>query len=206
MGSHIYDNAEKQKARDVIHTVLAAAASPQSRIMLLVGPKRHEVDTAVLHGWALENILCVEMSIPTMANFTREFDEAERLVIKPNQYRNIASKVCKNIAKGGGRIQAMHLDFCGPIESWQPSSPRFEIERVVRSGVLDDGALVAITVLNGRVKGYDSTDERRQMLLHAVSIRAKVPVVQVATGTYTNTNRKSKSPMLWSIFQIGGKQ
>jgi hypothetical protein len=114
--------------------------------------------------------------------------------------------VCKSIADVGGRVQAFHLDFCDPIESWQATSPRFEIEKIVRSGVLDDGALVAVTVLNGRVKGYSSTEERQRMLLHAVRVRAKVPVLQLRSFTYLNDHKKSNSPMLCSIFQIGGKQ
>src|ERR1035437_4648889 len=131
---HIYDNKAKQGAREAVHDILARAASPTNKIMVLAGCKRHEIDEAVRRGWGLENIEIVEKDTCKMANFTRQFSKRERLVIKSNQYRDIASNVCKKIVAGGARIQAIHLDFTDPIESFQPSSPRFEIEEIVRSG------------------------------------------------------------------------
>jgi len=202
---HKYDSEAKQAARGSVHTILASVASPYAKILLLAGPKRKEVDVAVANGWSMGNVVIVEEIPATMANFTRQFTAPEKLVLKPNQYRGTASSVCKLLPKGS--LKAIHLDFCDPIEGFHAGDPRSEIEKIVRSGVLDETeALFAITVLNGRVRGYSSLDDRRRMLLHAVRRKATVPVTQIATGTYYNSTKTSCSPMLWSIFRFKKEQ
>jgi hypothetical protein len=132
-----------------------------------------------------------------MSNFVRKFSAAERL-----QFRTCIgwlSDVSIELARSGVRIQAAHLDFCKPIETIQNHSPRVEIEKFVASGLMEDG-LLAITVLNGRVAGFEGVENRFKMLDRAVNIRLKTPAELVACATYRNV--AACSPMLWVIYRI----
>ena len=160
-----YDNAEKAEAREAVWSNIMRYAhgmgikSPKAAI--LCGPRRHEVDMAVKHGVDLKDILNIEMKPATMSNFTRSFTTSERTHLKT--FRGLISDAVVNLVKNKEQLQVAHFDFCDPIETLNKNSPRVEIEHFIASGVMPRGVL-AITVQNGRVAGFEGEEIRLKML------------------------------------------
>jgi len=211
---HKYDGPDKQEAREKVHSILAQVASPTESLIILAGTKRHEVDTAVNvsnkinngNGWSIENIIPVDCDPWYMANFVRQFEGDEKAIIQNNRRIGLVSEVCKDIVQQGGHVAAIHLDFEPPIEGFtRMNGPRAEIEKVLKSGVIMPGGMLAITVLNGRVKGY-TLEDRLNIMDNAVrrGMRNSKSFQKVTWGKYQNHADTSCSPMLWSIYQIGG--
>lgn len=197
---HVYDCKEKQVGREEVYACLEAEAG--GRLLLFPGPRRHEIDTAVRHGFSVDKMILVEQNNAVKANLTRQFGEKERGAVQAALRQGWLSDVCEDLAREGVLLDAVHLDFCEPIETLQIRSPRVEIERFIKSGVMKNG-LLAVTVLNGRVANYTGEEIRLKLVRHAVSGMFEGIVEQITFGTYWNPVKCS--PMLWVVYRLESK-
>ena len=218
MSNHPYDDKGKQEWREKIYGILGACAP--GPLLMLPGPKPHELFTAVSHGFSLEDIILIDKSPAILANLTREFlkrlPQRERPKMPPRK-AGLLSERCRDLASKGARVNAACLDFNEPVETLRKGSPRVEIEEYVKSGI-QEGGLLAVAVQNGRVRGTEgekakrslTAEERREaktressrfrMLNNAVSIRYEGTVTEMAKGRYFNSSKHT--PMIWAIYRL----
>ena len=215
----------KQEGRVKIwRTISRSIHPPLAKVLFLPGSKHYELDTVLSFGYRPENIFLVEKNPAVKANFTR-IPRQDHCPKPENFLRMLVSEAAVKLKARGVTLNAAHLDFCSHCESKETFS---ETQKFLRSGIMKENGLLAITVLATRereidhllgltvsfgVKSQKGLDRRFEqlsnqdqgrlyMLWHTVG--AKLDAINF--GKYYN--EKTRNSMLWAIFKvqkIGGK-
>jgi hypothetical protein len=216
---HRYDDPDKRQNCETIWATLSSRIADGPALML-PGSRPHEFHTAIRYGYKPENIYLVEdgsdkpdpqtpdalSARATKANFTRRV--AKKHIPHLQWQMGRLSDVCKILVKMGVSLAAAHLDFCKPLGFFNTNSPAVEIEKFIKSCVMEDG-LLAITVLGAREQdGTDNDAERYRRMERAVNLRLNFGTPRTATliqvGRYWNYS--TNNPMIWGIFKIERKK
>lgn len=171
-------------------------------VLLLPEKNRRELDVILSHNVNPENIYAVDKSPAIIATFTRELSKIERAGIK--RRGAMASVACGGWVKTGVKLEAVHFDLTGNVDGYGYGSPRDQLERVARCGIIDN-ARIAITIEKGREakKKTFKKFNRVKWLESAIcnGLRGRGSVTYITQGEYQN----GPSPMLWVVFQISTK-
>ena len=103
---HPYDTTVKQKWRERIYGILGTCAP--GPLLMLPGPKKHEICTALEHGFPLENLILIGDKAADFANMTRNFlsdyppDKRPELPPHPTGF---LSDRCRELAAQGVKIK-----------------------------------------------------------------------------------------------------
>ena len=187
-------------------------------LLMLPGPKKHEICTALEHGFPLENLILIGDKAADFANMTRNFlsdyppDKRPELPPHPT---GLLSDRCRELAAQGVKIKVANLDFKDPIETMDDDKPFMQIQQFMLSGIMREGIL-AINVLNARAPGAlgekakrastpeewknskPRTDSRKMIIKTAVSRFYDGRITLMDSDIYKN----GPSPMLWVIYRL----
>lgn len=201
----IYDVEEKQQARERVWRILSDVLKddPNSKALLLAGPKDHEARVAMNAGFSLDNLIFVEKNPVVLEQFLACFNSEE--FARLNVHLDMLSDAARNLAQSNTRIHVAHLDFCGTLSACNRNSVAVEIHKFIRSNVMEVG-LLAISILRGHDKGVNSDDERLRRLQSCVDRRLNTGTQPERKSTLLHVggynNPASHNSMLYGIFQI----
>lgn len=190
-------------------------------VLCFPGSGRYEVDEIIDHHVALSNIYLVEKNPAVKAIFTRR---ARTGLLPPpeNFLRMWLSEAVHHLHQRRVLLDVAHLDFCQNCTSDELQS---ELLAFIKSRILKDGGLLAVTVLAGREHEIDEVrgtgwsfevvdfhgrpqphSSFRMLSLGDQGRFARLwrilggSMILRQFGKYQNT--RTNNPMLWGIFEI----
>lgn len=210
----------KQQSRNAIWHWMALRHPPgKANVLFFPGSSVYETETILACGYPPECLFMVEKNAAVKSNYTRRADKLLR-AMPPNDhfYRMLLSEAAQHLRHRDIQIHAAHLDFCTNCASEEMF---FEIQALLKSGVMAQRSHVAITVLSGREHDIGSFLEMNQYL-SVVNHRPMTPSPDLSQrdrgrlfrlwttigaelrvqhlGQYHNT--RTNNSMLWAIFEV----
>lgn len=203
----------KARSRELIWSCLAQFKPPQAAsTLILTGPKRYELDLLLQKRFDQNRIYLVEENVATFANFIRQCRDRPTPP-RVNMLRMKLSQAAAVLLERGITIDLAHLDFCTTCVRKETIA---EIQAFVRSGVMADPGVLAVSVLRGREPDLEdlsdsgeffsvktmttslSAQDRGRVRKIYEAIGLDVELVQF--GQYYNT--RTRNPMQWIICKI----
>ena len=198
---------------------------PLTRVLLMPGGGRYELDTVFARGYRPEAVFLVEYKAAVWANLTRRSVD-KTMPPKGNQLHMMLSEAGAEIVRQGLHLDVAHLDFCSNVEGHRLLTN--ELLKFLKSGVMAAESLIAVSWLRGRehnlqdiesdghtlgLAGGRQSDAGQGFVRMSAADRGRVYPIHkafyealgseigvVKFGAYQNT--RTRNPMLWAVFHL----